>query len=125
MGDVDLSDLWLEGDDGLGPSDMDGAPPKPKKWQRKFVQLPWPWVGRLRSAKRPSTWLLACLLHYEFWRTGNRPVALSNISAQVVGLSPRSKSNALAELERLGLVRVERALRKSPQVVPLALPTDP
>ena len=28
---MNLNDLWLTGDDGLGASDMDEAPPRPAK----------------------------------------------------------------------------------------------
>jgi hypothetical protein len=107
----------------VDPADLQHKP-KRKKWRREFVQVPCTWLERLRRTKRVSTYRLAHLLLYEFWRTGKRPVVLSNISAQAEGLSARSKWNALAELEGLGLVRIERAPRKSPRVTPLRLSRD-
>ena len=71
-----------------------------------------------------STYRLALLLLYEFWRTGERPVVLSNISAQAEGLSRRSKWNALTELEGLGLIGSRGTSRKSPRVTPLYLSRD-
>jgi hypothetical protein len=102
----------------VDPADLQRKP-KQKKWRREFVQVPCTWLESLRQTKRVSTYRLAHLLLYEFWRTGKRPVVLSNISAKAEGLSPRSKWNALTELEGLGLIEVERAPRKSPRVTPL------
>ena len=107
----------------VNPADLQRKP-KPKKWRREYVRVPWEWVERLQSSRRVSTYRLALLLLYEFWRTGERPVVLSNISALPEGLSRRSKWNALTELEGLGLIRVERTSRKSPRVTPLYLSQD-
>jgi hypothetical protein len=90
---------------------------KPKKWRRHYVQFPWAWVERLQAARRVSTYRLALLLAYEHWRTGGRPIVLTNALSMAEGLSRRSKWRALAELETLGLVKVERKRRRSPQLV--------
>jgi hypothetical protein len=91
--------------------------PKRKNWQREFVRVPWEWVERLRDVQRLSTYRLALLLLYEHWRQGGRPIVLSNILAADVGLSPRSKWNAVLELEGLGLIRADRRSGRSPKVV--------
>ena len=100
-------------------------PVKPKKWRRQFVRVPWPWVERLRKAKRVSTYRLALVLLYEHWRTGGRPIALSNVFAHAEGLPPRSKWRAIVELESLGLIRVKRHQRQAPQVVLRHLKPEP
>jgi hypothetical protein len=88
-----------------------------KAWRREYVRVPWPWVVRLREAQHPrATYNLALLLLYEHWRTGGQPIALSNVGLVAEGVRRRSKWNALAELERLELVRVERGRRRSPRV---------
>jgi hypothetical protein len=84
---------------------------KPKKWRRQYVRVPWAWVERLQAARRVSTYRLALVLVYESWRSGGRPIVLSNMLSKAEGLSRRSKWNALAELEALGLVRVKRRPR--------------
>ena len=81
----------------VNPADLQRKP-KRKKWRREYVRVPWEWVERLQSSRRVSTYRLALLLLDEFWRTGERPVVLSNISALPEGLSRRSKWNALTEL---------------------------
>ena len=97
---------------------------KPKKWRREYVQFPWTWIERLQAAKRVSTYRLALLLVYEHWRTGGRPIVLSNALVVTEGVSRRTKWNALVELEGLGLVRVERRSRKSPRLILCHLPRD-
>jgi hypothetical protein len=99
-------------------------PGKPKKWQRQYVQFPWTWIERLQAATRISTYRLALLLVYEHWRTGGRPIELTNAQAMAEGVSQRTKWNVLAELESLGLARVERRPRKSPRLRLLHLPGD-
>jgi hypothetical protein len=92
-------------------------PVRKKTWQRQFVRVPWGWVQRLRTTKRVSTYQLALVLLYEHWRTGGKPIVLSNIAMQAEGLSRRSKWNALVELTELGLITIERKRRRSPRVV--------
>ena len=90
---------------------------KPRsKWRREFVRVPWEWAERLQAAKRIGSWRLAVLLLYEHWRTGGRDIALSNILARDIGLSCRSKSRGLNELENLDLIEVRRRRRTAPRV---------
>jgi len=87
-----------------------------KKWRRQFVRFPWAWAERMKSTQRASTYRLALLLLYEHWRTRGQVIVLSNVGLEQEGLTRRSKWRALAELERLGLLLVERLPRKSPRV---------
>jgi hypothetical protein len=89
---------------------------RPKSWRRYYVQVPWIWIERLRSAQRVNTYRLALVLLYEHWRTGGKPVALSNVAMQAEGLTRRSKWRALEELTELGLIAVETKPGKSPRV---------
>ena len=90
---------------------------KQKKWQRVFTLVPREWELRLLRTKRVSTYRLAIELLYLYWYTDGKPVTVSNIVAQAVKISPRSKWDALADLERLGLIDVDRRRRRSPRVV--------
>jgi hypothetical protein len=111
-GDFDLARLLLD------PADprLRKVGKRAKRWRRQYVQFPWTWVERLQAAKRVSSYRLALVLVYEHWRTGGRPIVLSNALTKAEGLSRRSKWNALAELEALGLVKVERRQRRSPRL---------
>jgi hypothetical protein len=111
----------------LGALRIDPADPnlRPKgatrkaKWQKKFVHVPWAWVDRLREARYIGTYRVALHLLYEHWRNGGRSVVFPNGASKEAGVSRRVKWHALRELERLGLVAIERRQRKSPLVTPL------
>jgi hypothetical protein len=94
----------------------------PKKWRREFVRVPWAWVERLRETKRVSTYRLALVILYEHWRTGGRPIVLSNVGMRSEGLTRQSKWNALEELGGLGLIEIETRPRKSPRIVLRCIP---
>jgi|SRR6476620_759105 hypothetical protein len=113
----DLSDFTVD------PASLSKAA-KVKKWRRHYVRVPWFWVERLRLARRTVTYQLAYLVVYEHWRSGGRPIVLSNLMAAAEGLSKRSKSNALADLERLGLIKLERHRRRAPRVRALHVKAD-
>jgi len=110
--------------DPFDPKNLRVDPSKPlpkrrKQWRRQFARVPWEWVERLRPARRVCTYRLALLLVYEHWRQGGRPIALSNVAAE---MPPRSKWRALAELESLGLIAIERRKRKAPLITLYELP---
>ena len=54
---------------------------------------------------------------YLHWYGNGNPVTVSSKVAQAVKISARSKWEALAELERLGRIEVDRRPRKSPRAV--------
>jgi hypothetical protein len=85
------------------------------EWKRHFMQMPGFWMERLGGATRTSTFKLAGELLYQAWANG-QPVVASNLLAKQAGVSPRSKSNALAELQKLDLIEVERCRRRSPRI---------
>ena len=77
---------------------------------------------RLLEAKRVSTYRLAIELLYLHWYGKGKPVTVSGKVAKAANLSVRSKGNAIAELEGLGLIEVDRRPRRSPRVVLLHVP---
>jgi hypothetical protein len=79
--------------------------------------VPWSWVERLQLAKRVSTYKLAHLLLYEGWKNGGKHLVLSNVLAAEAGLCRQAKWRGLAELEELGLVRLERRKGRAPRIV--------
>jgi hypothetical protein len=107
---------------GFGSAGGGGAKTHKKKWEKKFISFPWWWLNCLKTTKSCATLKLALLLAYEHWRTGGRVVRLTNILAAAVGVSPDAKGRALDELERAGLIKIERRPRKSPRVTVLVDP---
>jgi hypothetical protein len=81
-----------------------------------FVQVPGFWVDRLKKPRCAATYPLALQLLRLAWRTGGSSIELSNERLTVQGVNRWGKWRALAELEKLGLVIVERRRRKSPCV---------
>ena len=110
----DVNALRIDAADSAFVSKTAGT--RKAKWQRKFVRVPWAWVDRLKTTNRGSTYRLALLLIYEHWRTGGRPIRLSNAMLAGDGVTRKSKWRALRELEQLELVKIERQPRKSPVV---------
>jgi hypothetical protein len=63
------------------------------------------------------TYHIALTLLYEYWRQGSRnPVKLPNGMLDLEGVSRYAKYRELNNLERRGLVTVQRRQRKSPLV---------
>jgi hypothetical protein len=88
-----------------------------KGWLRKYTLVPREWEQRLLNAKRVSTYRLAIELLYLRWYGKGEPIAVSSKVAKAAKLSVRTKWNALAELERLSLIQVDRRSRRSPRVI--------
>jgi hypothetical protein len=91
------------------------VPRKIQKRRQHFVQVPWAWVERLVGAPG-QTYRLALMLLYQHWKRKGEPVKLANGMLKIDGVSRASKWRALADLERRGLVTVERRPRRSPLV---------
>ena len=90
-------------------------PRKLAKRRTHFVQLPWVWVEAL-SGTNGQTWQLAIHLLYLNWKGRGSPIKLANGMLGIDGINRWSKWRALSELERRGLVVVERRRRRSPIV---------
>lgn len=91
------------------------APKKLQKRQQHFVQVPWAWVERLSGAAG-HTYLVALHLLYLHWKGNGAPIKLPNGLLKIDGVSRQSKWRALADLERRGLIVVERRHSKAPFV---------
>jgi hypothetical protein len=100
---------------------MKGATPErravvPRKIQRRrrhYVMVPWTWIERLEGATGQTYRVALCLL-YLSWKGEGEPVKLANGMLRIDGVSRQSKWRALNDLERRGLVAVERRPRRSP-----------
>jgi hypothetical protein len=93
------------------------APRRRQEESRHFVKMPVLWVERLAEARHIASYRIALHLLYQTWKTGRQSVELPNASLATLGISRRSKWRALGELERLGLVMVERRRRRTPRIV--------
>ena len=107
--------------DGPIPERPASVPRKIARRRRHFVRVPWTWVERLRGA-RGSTYRLALILLYLHWKGNGEPIKLANGMLQIDGVSRHAKWRALNELERRGMIVVERRHRRSPLIQVLVEP---
>jgi hypothetical protein len=104
--------------DGDPLDDPPSAPAKSKRaWKRHYTKVPDEWVKRLHKARHPgSTWSLALELLYLRWKDGDEPIVVASKVIREAEVAQRSACDAVSELQRLGLVQVERAPGKAPRV---------
>ena len=86
------------------------------KRQQHFIMMPWAWVERLEGASGHTYYVAICLLYLHWRGSKSAPVKLPNGMLKIDGVSRQSKWRALNDLERRGLIVVERRRRKSPLV---------
>lgn len=91
------------------------VPRKIQKRRQHFVKVPMVWVERLAGAFG-NTWVIAMHLLYLHWKDNGKPIKLANGMLKSDGISRYTKHRSLADLERRGLIEVERRPRRSPLV---------
>lgn len=109
----DLNKLRLPADQI--PQRRAAVPKKIRKRQQHFVKVPMSWYDALDGAAAQTYRLALYLLHLH-WKDGGRPIKLANGMLELDGISRYSKWRALADLERRGLISVERRRRLAPIV---------
>jgi hypothetical protein len=92
---------------------------KQPKRRQPFTQYPINWGERLKGATGPTV-LTTIVIQFLHWKGGGRPFKLPNGGIlKSFGVSRHSKWRALCDLEKRGLIVVERRRRKSPIVTVL------
>jgi hypothetical protein len=99
------------------------APKRVQKRREKFVQVPWLLIDALAPHTTDKAWLVLLHILYEVWQKKGEPIKLPNGMLKRYGVSRDAKQLALAKLERLGLISVERRSRKSPIITIQSPPT--
>jgi hypothetical protein len=89
------------------------VPIKIQKRRRHFTKFPMAWYERLKGASG-HTCRLAIYLQYLHWKGKGGPITLANGMLRIDGISRYAKWKALDDLERRGLITVERRPRRSP-----------
>ncbi len=106
----------------LAPEMLTAAEPrvaKPRRTKKQgFTMFPHAWLERLKGARLIASYRVSAYVLHRDWKDPGRPVTLSNVASAEIGVSRWMKWRALDELERLGLVSVERRGRRSPLVRP-------
>jgi hypothetical protein len=114
----DLEKFRLKPEDVKGYAGTATAPRARGRRRDQFTIVPKSWSDQLKAARYSigNTYRLALHLLYQHWKNGGQAIALTNIALANAGIGPRAKWRAIAELERLKLIKVERRPRKSPRV---------
>ena len=89
-----------------------------KRRRRRFIIIPEMWIERLEGARHVSTYRVALRILQRNRQCEGQPFPLPN---SIGGVSRWAKSTALKELEKAGLVQLERRKRKSPLVTGVML----
>jgi len=91
------------------------VPAKIQKRNEQFVILPMWWYERLKA---PVATGLTCLLAFHLlhlnWKNRGKPFKVPNGTLRYDRINRFAKWRALADLERRGLITIERRRRKSP-----------
>jgi hypothetical protein len=89
---------------------------KPRRRSREFVQLSRRQLSILRQGRASApAWNVFAELVWLSWKAGGKPIKFSNHSLGELGISHDSRTRAVRELEKLELIRIDRAApRKSP-----------
>jgi len=82
-----------------------------------FVKVPWWWIERLaKTARYKVTYRVALHLLYQHWKNRGQRIKLANGVLEMEGVAQGTKWRALQELERAGLITIERRSNRSPLV---------
>lgn len=101
--------------------ELESAAPVKRKKSERFVKVPLWWIETAATATRsPTTLVLIELLHIAF-KTRRATFPVPNGRLKAAGVSREIKRRTLLDLERAGLVLVERPPRKTPVVTLIGL----
>jgi hypothetical protein len=92
---------------------------KEKRRQKNFIIVPGVWREQLTKVKYIATYRVALHILARDFETHGKPFPLSNGALALENVSRWEKPRALAELEAVGLIRVERCKRKTPRITAL------
>jgi hypothetical protein len=95
---------------------LEAAAPAKRKKPEAFVKMPLWWAEAAAKASRsPATVVLVEMLRLR-WKTQSSTFPFPNGRLAKLGVSREVKRRVLADLERGGLITIERPARKTPVV---------
>lgn len=101
--------------------ELEARAPKKRKTVEPFVKVPLWWITQATKATNTGRALVCIELLYAAWKTRRATFPLPNGRLTKLGVSPDTKSRALRDLERAGLITVERPKRKTPIITLVVL----
>ena len=104
----------------IDATEMRAVVPKKIQERRKgFTKVPGWWQQQLIKTRHIATYRTALHVLRRHWENSGEPFTLSNGAMVLEGVSRWRKWEGLVELERLGLITIERRKRKSPRITVL------
>jgi hypothetical protein len=101
--------------------ELEAAAPAKRKKTEPFVKVPfWFAVSAARATRSPAMIVCVELLRAS-WKARSATFPVANIRLGELGVGREVKRRVLRDLERAGLVTVERPLRRAPIVTLLGL----
>jgi hypothetical protein len=121
MKTFDIADLKLKPEQlkNSKPVEVGNKQPRRQRQQREFVMLTKPRLDLLMKATKLSSWRVFCGLVLIDWKRPGQPIRLGNLTLGRGQIGRKEKRGALAELEALGLISVERREKRSPLITVL------
>jgi hypothetical protein len=98
----------------LRPVEMGVA--KPKRSKREFVQITLEQSERLDKVSHTAEIVFRHLMFLN-WKSPGRTIYLANGALSQKGVSRYAKLRALANLKKVGLIKLRKRTRKSPGIV--------
>ena len=96
--------------------ELEAAAPAKRKKAEPFVKVPLRWIAVAAKATRSPVTIVCIELLHASWKAKNSTVPLPNGRLAKLGVSREIKRRCLRDLERAGLISVERPARKTPIV---------
>jgi hypothetical protein len=93
----------------------------PRRARERFVKVPLWWIETAAKAPRSPRTLVLIELLYASWRARSLTFHLPNSRLHQLGINREIKSRVMRDLERAGLIVVERPPRKTPVVTLVVL----
>ena len=102
-------------------SESEEEAPKKKRKVEPFVKVPLWWIQQAATTTKSSTTLVCIELLHRSWKAKSPTFPLPNGNLRKLGVSREIKRRVLRDLERDGLITVERPTRKTPIVTLVGL----
>jgi hypothetical protein len=112
-----VKDLKLRPEQLKNLRPVEASVAKPKRSKREFVQITRDQFSRLTKATNIASWKIFHHLLFLNWKFPGKTIRLANGALEQIGVTRFAKCRALPELKRLGLIKLRKRPRKSPEIV--------
>jgi hypothetical protein len=102
-------------------AELEAAAPIKRKKAAPFVKVPLWWIAQATKATNTGRALVCIELLYASWKAKRPTFPLPNGRLAKLGVKREIKRRALRDLERAGLITIERPPRKTP-IITLVMP---